>query len=232
MLWGQMSTWGHLGHSAQILIFTENALTLLFFIVYSCNSQICISLRPSIFLGVIWGHLGSNLMFTKMHYSFMLLSIFLLFIHLHHICGINRETGVSQGSMSHSRQDTPSVTAAYVWFLLSIFFLLLLATLLRLKASTCLDRFQPNWSQEPLTHGIYVIWPQWGQRSRRGHRGQKVNFLKNASTPSNYAALTSGLYICYSLTPSTKVMGIENHPGSFGVMGVERSFSPKMLQLL
>ena len=34
------------------------------------------------------------------------------FIHLHHICGINRETGVSQGSRSQSRQDTPSVTAA------------------------------------------------------------------------------------------------------------------------
>ena len=62
--------------------------------------------------------------------------------------------------------------------------------------------------------------------------GQKVNFLKNASTPLNYVALTRDLYMWYSLTPSTKVMGIENHPGSFGVMGVKRSFSPKMLQLL
>ena len=59
-----------------------------------------------------------------------------------------------------------------------------------------------------------------------------MNFLKNASTPLNYVALTRDLYILYSLTPSTKVMGIENHPGSFGVMGVKRSFSPKMLQLL
>ena len=42
----------------------------------------------------------------------MLLSKFIYFIHLHHICGINRETGVSQGSRSQSRQDTPSVTAA------------------------------------------------------------------------------------------------------------------------
>ena len=42
----------------------------------------------------------------------MLLSKFMYFIHLHHICGINRETGVSQGSRSQSRQDTPSVTAA------------------------------------------------------------------------------------------------------------------------
>ena len=42
----------------------------------------------------------------------MLLSKFMYFIQLHHICGINRETGVSQGSRSQSRQDTPSVTAA------------------------------------------------------------------------------------------------------------------------
>ena len=42
----------------------------------------------------------------------MFLSKFMYFIHLHHICRINRETGVSQGSRSQSRQDTPSVTAA------------------------------------------------------------------------------------------------------------------------
>ena len=43
--------WGHRG---QILIFTKNA--------YSCNSYICISLRPSYLFGgqkSIWGHLGS-----------------------------------------------------------------------------------------------------------------------------------------------------------------------------
>ena len=62
-----------------------------------------------------------------------------------------------------------------------------------------------------------------------GHRRQKVNFLKNVSTPLNYIALTCNLYICYSLTPSTKVMGIENHPGSFGVTGIKRSFLLKML---
>ena len=51
----------------------------------------------------------------------MLLSKFMYFIHLHHICGINRETGVSQGSMSQSRQDTPSVTAAMSSFVLFCF---------------------------------------------------------------------------------------------------------------
>ena len=60
------------------------------------------------------------------------------------------------------------------------------------------------------------IWGHLGSlglRLRRGHRGQKVNFLKNASTPFNYVALTCGLYICYSLTTSTKVMGIKKSPG-------------------
>ena len=36
--------WGHRG---QILIFTKNALSPLCYIVYSCNSYILISLRPS-----------------------------------------------------------------------------------------------------------------------------------------------------------------------------------------
>ena len=53
----------------------------------------------------------------------MLLSKFMYFIHLHHICGINRQIGVSQGSMSQSRQGTPSVTATC---LVSFFFLLIL----------------------------------------------------------------------------------------------------------
>ena len=33
-----------------------------------------------------------------------------------------------------------------------------------------------TWSQVPVDHPIYVIWPDWGQRSRRGHRGQKGHF--------------------------------------------------------
>ena len=93
------------------------------------------------------------------------------------------------------------------------FLLLLLATLLRLIASTCLDRFLPIFVTKPLTHGIYVIWPEWGQRSCRGHRGQKVNFLKNVSTPLNYVALTRGLYICYSLKPFYKSYGYRKSPG-------------------
>ena len=65
-----------------------------------------------------------------------------------------------------------------------------------------------------------VIW---------GHGGQKVIFTKKAPSPSEYVALTRYLCICISLINSTKVMVLKNHPGSFGVTGVKRSFSLKML---
>ena len=65
----------------------------------------------------------------------------------------------------------------------------------------------------------------------KGHVGVTgVNNLisqKNASTTLNYVALTRDLYICYSLTFSTKVMGIENHPGSFGSQGSKGHFHQK-----
>ena len=70
----------------------------------------------------------------------------------------------------------------------------------------------------------------------RGHHGvtgvKKVIFTKKASSPSDYIALTRDLYICNSLTPSTKVMVLKKCPGSFGVTGVKSSFSPKRHQVL
>ena len=69
----------------------------------------------------------------------------------------------------------------------------------------------------------------------RGHHGvtgvKKVIFTKKASSPSDYVALTRDLYICNSLTPSTKVIRLKIHPGSFGVTGVKSSFSSKRHQL-
>ena len=62
-----------------------------------------------------------------------------------------------------------------------------------------------------------------------GHRGQKVIFTKKDTSPSEYVALTRNLRTCISLIPSTKVMVLKIHPGSFGVTGVKRSFSLKML---
>ena len=110
--------------------------------------------------GVIWGHWGSKGHFRlKCFNLFMLHSITIWLIQLEtlHICyGLKCQSGVKLGS---PRQATPSVRAANSsypagdtgrvlypsrFFFLSSFFLLLLATLLRLIASTCLDRFQLN----------------------------------------------------------------------------------------
>ena len=70
----------------------------------------------------------------------------------------------------------------------------------------------------------------------RGHDGvtrvKKVIFTKKASSPTEYLALTGDLCICISLTPSTKVITLKIHPGSLGVTGVKRSFSPKRHQVL
>ena len=71
----------------------------------------------------------------------------------------------------------------------------------------------------------------------RGHDGvtgvKKVIFTKkNASSPTECLALPRDLRICISLTPSTKVITLRIHPGSLGVPGVKRSFSPKKHQIL
>ena len=72
-----------------------------------------------------------------------------------------------------------------------------------------------------------------GVRSQDGVTGvKKVIFTKKASSPTEYLALTRDLCIWISLTPSTKVMTIKIHPGSLGVTGVKRSFSPKRHQVL
>ena len=70
----------------------------------------------------------------------------------------------------------------------------------------------------------------------RGHNGvtgvKNVIFTKKASSPTECVALTCDLCICISLTPSTKVITLKIHPGSLGVTGVKRSFSPKRHQVL
>ena len=61
---------------------------------------------------------------------------------------------------------------------------------------------------------------------------KNVIFTKKASGPTECVALTRDLCICISLTPSTKVITLKIHPGSLGVTGVKRSFSPKRHQVL
>ena len=72
-----------------------------------------------------------------------------------------------------------------------------------------------------------------GVRGQDGVTGvKKVIFTKKASSPTEYLASMRDLCICISSTPSTKVTVLKNHPGSFGVTGVKRSFSPKRHQVL
>ena len=60
----------------------------------------------------------------------------------------------------------------------------------------------------------------------KGHVGvtgvKKVIFTKNATSPTDYRVWSCDSCTCISLTPSTKVMGLKIHPGSFGVTGVKK----------
>ena len=82
-------------------------------------------------------------------------------------------------------------------------------------------------------HKLDPLYKSYGPKNSSGviwgHGGQKVIFAKKASSPSEYLALTRYLRTCIRLIPSTKVMVLKIHPGSFGVTGVKRSFSLKML---
>ena len=70
----------------------------------------------------------------------------------------------------------------------------------------------------------------------RGHDGvtgvKNVIFTENAISPIDYMVWSCDSSTSISYIPSTKVMGLEIQSGSFGVTGVKRSFSPKMLFLL
>ena len=147
----------------------------------------------------------------------MLLSKFMYFIHLHHICGINRETGVSQGSRSQSRQDTPSVTAA-----MSSSFFFLLSFSQSASSSTCLIGFLPNlvrskygWMATKLM-GLKIHPGSFGVTGVKKMILRKTLLLLQITW---YGLVT---YLsCNGLTLSTKVMGLKIHPGSFGVTGVK-----------
>ena len=136
----------------------------------------------------------------------------------------NRETGVSQGSMSQSRQGTPSVTATCLVLLSS--------------GNTSFSHISLHPILTKLGHNDRYLDHYSGTKDGgvRGHHGvtgvKKVICTKKASSPSDYVALTRDLCICSSLTPSTKVMVLKNCQGSFGVTGVKSSFSQKRHQVL
>ena len=147
------------------------------------------------------------------------------------------------------RQATPSVTATCLVtlpaqpqglvsysFLLSFFFLISSSFFFFWQhvffTYFPTSDFDQTWSKWPVPWPLLRHKWWWGQGSRWGHWGQKGHFTKKASSPSDNIALTRDLCICSSLTPSTKVMVLKICPGSFGVTGVKRSFSPKRHQVL
>ena len=85
-------------------------------------------------------------------------------------------------------------------------------------------------------HQLDPLYKSYGSKNSPGviwgHRGQKVIFTKNATSPTDYRVRSRDSCTYIRLTPSTNVMGLKIHPGSFGVTGVKRSFSLKTLLLL
>ena len=73
--------------------------------------------------------------------------------------------------------------------------------------------FHQTWSQEPLTHGIYVLWPEWGQRSRRGHRGQKGQKLKKRYSSYRLQGMITWLMYMYQLDHFYKSYHFKNSSG-------------------
>ena len=55
-----------------------------------------------------------------------------------------------------------------------------------------------------------------------GHRGQKVIFTKNAISPTDYMEWICDSCIFIRQIPSTEVIGLKIHPGSFGVTGGQK----------
>ena len=82
-----------------------------------------------------------------------------------------------------------------------------------------LTDFEQTWYQVPLP-------PPKHDPGVKGHVGvtgvKKVIFTKNATSPTDYRVWSCDSCTCISLTPSTKVMGLKIHPGSFGVTGVKK----------
>ena len=92
---------------------------------------------------------------------------------------------------------------------------------------------QPILTRLGHKYPLTIPFMSYDQIGGKGHVGvtgvKKVIFTKYATPPTDYRVWSCDSCICISLTPSTKLISLKNHPGSFGVTGVKRSFSLKML---
>ena len=111
-----------------------------------------------------------------------------------------------------------------------------------LSSSFCCQHFNISETLGPILlilgqSNKYVnahFWyDQFGVKGQDGvTEVKKVIFTKIAISSTDYMVWSCDSCILISLIPSTKVMVVKIHPGSFGVIGVKRSFSPKLLFLL
>ena len=92
-----------------------------------------------------------------------------------------------------------------------------------------LNRFWPDLATSTRWPSHLCHMTRLGGKGHIGVTGvKKVIFTKYATPPTDYRVWSCDSCICISLTPSTKLISLKNHPGSFGVTGVKRSFSLKM----
>ena len=127
---------------------------------------------------------------------------------------------------------TLPVTAESCILLVSSFFLsfFLLATLQRLISQTCLEPISTRLGHKNPWPMAFMSYDQSGVKGHEGVTGVKK--VKNSKTllllQITWYGHVTHVYAS-AWPPSTKVMGLEIYPGSFGVTRVKSSFSLKML---
>ena len=89
-----------------------------------------------------------------------------------------------------------------------------------------------TWSKWPVPWPLLRLKRWWGQRSRWGHWGQKGHFHQKGIKSYRMRSIDAWLMYMNKLDPLYKSYHIKIHPGSLGVTGVKRSFSPKRHQVL
>ena len=134
---------------------------------------------------------------------------------------------------------TQSQSATVYFFCTISFFLHSRSLRLCISSVRFLSSSSVNTSKSYISDMTWPILTRLGHKYRltipfmshdqirvKGHVGvtgvKKVIFTKNATSPTDYRVWSCDSCTCISLTPSTKVMGLKIHPGSFGVTGVKK----------
>ena len=195
----------------------------------------CISLRPSTSVmgvkcqsGVIWGHWGRKVIFAKIalprpwyiawpYDSYMSISLKPSIF----VSGSNVNLGSTWGHPGRVRR---------LWRQQIL--------VLSSSGNTSFSHTSRHLILTKLGHSDRYLnhYSRTNNDGVRGHDGvtgvKNDIFTKKASSRTECVAWTRDLCICVSLTPSTKVITLKVHPGSLGVTGVKRSFSPRRHQVL